>query len=141
MSITYGSFGDIITTIQLVHKALQALNASRGSAREFQDVVLELRTFHKALDHVRWGYAALIRECLLMFIYKVTAILADSCSGTTTEHSAGYPAASDSRMPKRHFGVSGEDTCEVWEGAYTGCWWGEKEGLESGGEDDTMACF
>jgi len=52
MSLSFGSFGDIITTLQLVHKALQALSASRGSAREFQDLVVELRTFQRALDQL-----------------------------------------------------------------------------------------
>jgi hypothetical protein len=52
MSLTYGSFGDVITTIQLVHRASQALSASRGSAREFQDLIVELKTFNRVLDQV-----------------------------------------------------------------------------------------
>ena len=53
MSLTYGSFGDIITTVQLASRLLQALSDSRGSAREFRDLVVELRVFHRLLDNVR----------------------------------------------------------------------------------------
>jgi hypothetical protein len=52
MSFTYGSFGDIITTVQLAARLLEALNDTQGSAHEFQDLVVELRLFHRALDQV-----------------------------------------------------------------------------------------
>lgn len=52
MPITYGSVGNIIATVQVAAQLLKALSASRGSAREFQDLVVELRIFHRALDQV-----------------------------------------------------------------------------------------
>jgi hypothetical protein len=51
-NLTYGSFGDAITTAQLVYRLAQALSASRGSARELQDLVAELRIFQNVLQQV-----------------------------------------------------------------------------------------
>jgi len=51
--LTYGSFGDIITTIKLVSRLVQALSESRGSRREFQDLVADLRLYQHVLDQVR----------------------------------------------------------------------------------------
>ena len=52
MAITFGSVGDIITTVQIAAKLLEILSASRGSAREFQELVVELRAYHRVLDNV-----------------------------------------------------------------------------------------
>jgi len=52
LNLTYGSFGDAITTAQLVYRLAQALSASRGSAREVQDLVVELRLFQNVLQQV-----------------------------------------------------------------------------------------
>lgn len=53
MPITFGSVGDIVATIQVAAKLLEILSASRGSARDFQELVVELRTYHRALDNAR----------------------------------------------------------------------------------------
>lgn len=51
-NLTYGSFGDAIATAQLVYRLAQALSASRGSARELQDLVVELRLFQNVLQQL-----------------------------------------------------------------------------------------
>jgi hypothetical protein len=51
-NLTYGSFGDAITTAQLVYRLAQVLSASRGSVRELQDLVVELRPFQNVLQQV-----------------------------------------------------------------------------------------
>lgn len=55
MSFTYGSFGDIITTVQVVCRFAQALSESRGSAREFQDLIVELRLYQNTLQQVTFS--------------------------------------------------------------------------------------
>jgi hypothetical protein len=52
MAITFGSVGDIISTVQIAIQLLTALNESRGSASEFQDLVKSLSTFHRILEQV-----------------------------------------------------------------------------------------
>ena len=59
MPITFGSVGDIIATFQLAWNLLEALNASRGAAREFQDLVKSLRIFHRLLAQVRSSFGVL----------------------------------------------------------------------------------
>ncbi|KAI4594416.1 hypothetical protein KJ359_008442 [Pestalotiopsis sp. 9143b] len=51
-SFTFGSFGDIITTVQLVWRLSQAISESHGSAQEFRDLVKELNLFYAALHEV-----------------------------------------------------------------------------------------
>ncbi|ETS84733.1 hypothetical protein PFICI_02758 [Pestalotiopsis fici W106-1] len=51
-SFTFGSFGDIITTVQLVWRLSQAISDSHGSAQEFRELVDELNLFHKTLDEL-----------------------------------------------------------------------------------------
>ncbi|KAK7915275.1 hypothetical protein PG985_012978 [Apiospora marii] len=51
-SFSFGSFGDIITTAQLVWRLAQALSDSRGSAPEFRELVKELNFFYGALSNV-----------------------------------------------------------------------------------------
>jgi hypothetical protein len=52
MPVIVGSIGDIIAIAQVAEKLYKALRASRGSAAEFQDVVLELSTFYGTLERV-----------------------------------------------------------------------------------------
>ena len=49
MSITFGSVGDIIAVGQAAFALAQALTDSRGSAKEYQELVKELRAFDQAL--------------------------------------------------------------------------------------------
>ncbi|KAK9412941.1 hypothetical protein SUNI508_12246 [Seiridium unicorne] len=51
-TFTYGSFGDLITTVQLVWRLSQALSDSYGSAQEFQDLVVELNLFYGSLHEL-----------------------------------------------------------------------------------------
>lgn len=53
MSITFGSVGDIIAVGQIAFALAKALTDSRGSAKEYQDLVKELKTFDQALLQVR----------------------------------------------------------------------------------------
>jgi len=52
LGLSFGSFGDVITTIQLVHRLAQTLSDSRGAARELQTLVVELRLFQNVLQQV-----------------------------------------------------------------------------------------
>lgn len=50
IAITFGSVGDIIAVAQITAQLLKALSTSRGSSKEFREVVQELETFHGALE-------------------------------------------------------------------------------------------
>jgi len=52
MAITFGSVGDVIAVGQLAWSLSQALTDSRGSAKEYQDLVKELQAFDQALLQV-----------------------------------------------------------------------------------------
>ncbi|KAK8123172.1 hypothetical protein PG984_011842 [Apiospora sp. TS-2023a] len=64
-SFSFGSFGDIITTAQLVWRLARALSDSRGSAPEFQELVKELNLFYGALSQVR-KISIPIPSCLMV---------------------------------------------------------------------------
>jgi hypothetical protein len=52
LNSTAGSFGEAFTAVQLVNRLVQALSANRGSARELQDLVAELRLYQNVLQQV-----------------------------------------------------------------------------------------
>lgn len=52
MAITFGSFGDIIAAVQVACKLIEILSAQRGTKREFRDLIVDLRLFHRFLDQV-----------------------------------------------------------------------------------------
>ncbi len=52
MSITFGSVGDVIAVGQIAWSLAKALNDSRGSAKEYQGLVKELRAFERAVLQV-----------------------------------------------------------------------------------------
>ena len=49
VSLTFGSFGDIITMIQITQKLCQALSESNGSSKEFQELQQDFNGFVKVL--------------------------------------------------------------------------------------------
>ncbi|KAE9373748.1 hypothetical protein N431DRAFT_338810 [Stipitochalara longipes BDJ] len=49
MSITFGSVGDIIAVGQIAWSLAQALTDSKGSAKEYQGLIKELRAFERAV--------------------------------------------------------------------------------------------
>ena len=51
-SLTFGSFGDIITTIQITQQLYEALSESRGSAKRYQEVRQDLESFIRVLMFV-----------------------------------------------------------------------------------------
>jgi len=53
MSITFGSVGDVIAVGQIAWALARALTDSRGSAKEYQDLVKELQAFDQALLQAR----------------------------------------------------------------------------------------
>jgi hypothetical protein len=53
MAITFGSFGDVIAAVQVVYKLIEVLNSQRGAKREFGDLLVDLRLFHRYLEQVR----------------------------------------------------------------------------------------
>ena len=61
VGITFGSVGDIIALGQIAWSLAKALSDSRGSAREYQDLAKELRTFDQALLQVGLGLYVLQR--------------------------------------------------------------------------------
>jgi hypothetical protein len=52
MPITFGSVGDIIAVGQISWSLAKALNDSRGSAKEYQGLLKELRAFERAVLQV-----------------------------------------------------------------------------------------
>jgi hypothetical protein len=52
MAVTFGSFGDIIAAVQVAAKLLEILSAQRGAKREFRDLIVDLRLYHRFLDQV-----------------------------------------------------------------------------------------
>jgi small-conductance mechanosensitive channel len=50
--ITFGSIGDLIAIGEIAFVLAKSLSDSRGSAKEYQALVKELRTFDKALLQV-----------------------------------------------------------------------------------------
>ncbi|KAF2867791.1 hypothetical protein BDV95DRAFT_610692 [Massariosphaeria phaeospora] len=52
MAITFGSFGDIIAAVQVAYKLVEILSAQRGAKREFSELIVDLRLFHRFLDHL-----------------------------------------------------------------------------------------
>lgn len=48
----FGSIGDIVATIQIAAKLLEILSGCLGAAREFQDLILELRAYHRVLADI-----------------------------------------------------------------------------------------
>jgi len=52
MAITFGSVGDIIATVQAAYKLLEILSTGRGAKREYRDLIVDLRLFHRFLDQV-----------------------------------------------------------------------------------------
>jgi len=50
--ITFGSIGDLIAIGEIAWMLAKSLNESRGSAKEYQALAKELRTFDKALLQV-----------------------------------------------------------------------------------------
>jgi hypothetical protein len=66
MSITFGSFGDIIAAVQVAYKLIELLNSQTGAKREFRETLLDLRLFHRYLDQ------ASCPECILIIITGLT---------------------------------------------------------------------
>jgi uncharacterized protein YbjQ (UPF0145 family) len=57
MAAAFGfSAGDFITGINLVKDIIKALNDSRGSSKEYLEVITELRGLEVALIHVKAQY-------------------------------------------------------------------------------------
>ncbi|KAI1263575.1 hypothetical protein F5Y18DRAFT_122145 [Xylariaceae sp. FL1019] len=53
VALTYGSVGDIVTTIQLVYRLSQALSEAHGAARQLEDLVFELRLLRATLEQIK----------------------------------------------------------------------------------------
>ncbi|KAF2011254.1 hypothetical protein BU24DRAFT_412938 [Aaosphaeria arxii CBS 175.79] len=50
MSITFGSFGDIVAAVQVGYKFVQVLDSQKGAKTEFNELLVELRLFSGLLD-------------------------------------------------------------------------------------------
>ncbi|KAH8892629.1 hypothetical protein GQ53DRAFT_840947 [Thozetella sp. PMI_491] len=83
-SFTYGSFGDIITTIQIAARLSQALSNTRGSAREFQELVLELRTFQRVLDQLVFSWQTRAECAELEGLVNTITPVVRSCKDAVT---------------------------------------------------------
>lgn len=53
-SFTFGSFGDIVTVIQLLKKIVGILSDSKGASLDYQDLVEELRGYETVLSRVQY---------------------------------------------------------------------------------------
>ncbi|KAI0143151.1 hypothetical protein GGR57DRAFT_484366 [Xylariaceae sp. FL1272] len=53
VALTYGSVGDIVTTIQLVYRLSQALSEAHGAARQLEDLIFELRLLRATLEQIK----------------------------------------------------------------------------------------
>lgn len=53
MAITFGSFGDIIAAVQVAYVLIEVFNSQRGVKREFRELLVDLRLFHRYLEQVR----------------------------------------------------------------------------------------
>lgn len=73
MPITFGSVGDIIAAIQIAAQLLKILSSSNGSAQEFQDLLIQLRTFHRCLDQVIWNHTHYFRFQTLVIASKLVS--------------------------------------------------------------------
>lgn len=54
-SLTFGSFGDIITTIQIAQQLYKALGESRGSAKRYQELRQDLDGYIRVLTLVSYA--------------------------------------------------------------------------------------
>jgi hypothetical protein len=52
MAITFGSFGDIIATVQAAYKLVEILSARRGAERQYGDLIDNPTWFHEFLNKV-----------------------------------------------------------------------------------------
>ncbi|KAK6084031.1 hypothetical protein SCUP515_01727 [Seiridium cupressi] len=93
---TYGSFGDIITTIQLLSQLTQALSEARGSRHEFQDMVHELRAFQDTLSEAETR------------LRLVDAFLANTPTMLRYRHLSKYYHARYRRLPESDRNIFGE---------------------------------
>ncbi|KAK6080924.1 hypothetical protein SCUP234_05022 [Seiridium cupressi] len=93
---TYGSFGDIITTIQLLSQLTQALSEARGSRHEFQDMVHELRAFQDTLSEAETR------------LRLVDAFLANTPTMLRSRHLSKYYHARYRRLPESDRNIFGE---------------------------------
>ncbi|KAK8000747.1 Metallo-dependent hydrolase [Apiospora arundinis] len=78
-SFTFGSFGDIITTAQLVWRLAQALSDSRGSAPEFRELVNELNLFYGALYELTRFWQSRAQTAELQRLALEIQQVADDC--------------------------------------------------------------
>ncbi|KAK8062029.1 hypothetical protein PG994_008395 [Apiospora phragmitis] len=76
---TFGSFGDIITTAQLVWRLARALSDSRGSAPEFQELVKELNHFYGALSELTKFWQSRAQTVELQRLAAQLQHVADDC--------------------------------------------------------------
>ncbi|KAK8071609.1 hypothetical protein PG996_004957 [Apiospora saccharicola] len=78
-SFSFGSFGDIITTAQLVWRLARALSDSRGSAPEFQELVKELNLFYGALSQLTKFWQSKAQTAELQRLAAEIQHVADDC--------------------------------------------------------------
>ncbi|RYN78887.1 hypothetical protein AA0117_g3955 [Alternaria alternata] len=85
MAITFGSFGDIIAAVQVVYKLIEVINAQRGAKREFGDLLVDLRLFHRYLEQLVSFWQTRQEDPSLEVLYNV---LQPSISDTKGEISS-----------------------------------------------------
>ncbi|KAK6821324.1 hypothetical protein PG987_015724 [Apiospora arundinis] len=78
-SFTFGSFGDIITTAQLVWRLARALSDSCGSAPEFRELVVELNLFYGALYELTKFWQSRAQTAELQRLALEIQDVADDC--------------------------------------------------------------
>ncbi|KAK8074430.1 hypothetical protein PG997_009093 [Apiospora hydei] len=81
-SFSFGSFGDIITTAQLVWRLAQALSDSRGSAPEFRELVKDLYLFYGALNELTKFWQSRAQTAELQRLAAELQHVSDDCHRT-----------------------------------------------------------
>ena len=82
---TVGSIGDIIALVSLAREVVEALNDSRGSASEYQEMMRELQILDRTLLEVNTLSQSCDNTVELNALHVTARRAADSCRKSLTE--------------------------------------------------------
>jgi hypothetical protein len=84
-AFTFGSLGDIMAITELVYRLCQALNDSRGSAKQYLELRKDLDGFGQCLVQVITSYEICDSTAWLRNIDNITISAVDDCARTIQE--------------------------------------------------------
>lgn len=90
LALTFGAVGDFIAVLELIQKVVIALDDSRGSTKEYRDVVQSLQILERTITHVKDVYSDQspssvhddLRAIALCIVAKIKEYLEDFCDKT-----------------------------------------------------------